>query len=150
MDRRSVGVAPKIAASPRSAGDLAVTIAAHRDPAQPIASSNSRPAGAKNSVHFPDRFQRPWFHFSATALSSESFLHRLAAHKSESAAYCPSAIAVSVAGAAAHRPPNSDFSLFFSRVCPWQSSSRSLSRCLRRQTHVNDPGSFRERSVGRV
>ena len=41
-DRRIVGVAPKIAASPRSAGDLAVTIAAHRDPAQPIASSNSR------------------------------------------------------------------------------------------------------------
>ena len=42
MDRRSVGVAPQIAASPRSAGDLAVTIAAHRDPAQPIAFSNSR------------------------------------------------------------------------------------------------------------
>ena len=30
---------------------------------------------------------------------------------------------------------------------PWQSSSRSLSRCLRRRTHVNDPGSFSERSV---
>ena len=30
---------------------------------------------------------------------------------------------------------------------PWQSSSRSLSRCLRRRTHVNDPGSFSERSL---